>query len=31
MLGWQLSAALWIGAFLLFILHYSKILISKRL
>jgi uncharacterized protein involved in response to NO len=31
MLGWQLSAALWIAAFLLFIFHYSNILIRQRL
>ena len=30
-MGWHLSASLWIGAFALFLLHYSKILISKRL
>lgn len=31
MLGWQLSAVLWVIAFALFILHYSKILIRQRL
>ncbi len=31
MQGWMLSAGLWIGAFLLFILHYSKVLIRQRL
>jgi len=29
--AWQVSAALWIGAFALFILHYSSILIRQRL
>lgn len=31
LLGWQLSAYLWIGAFMLFMLHYSKMLINQRL
>lgn len=29
--AWQVSSALWIGAFALFILHYSSILIRQRL